>query len=256
MPVIVPPAVNYQSPQVAVPIKVGQEPTEGRKLINYEVTWASMGGASNCVAINLSNNAALNFSQIIAISIDNSACGGDVQFAFPDTEETTVIPAYTPKTIIEVFTNATQFYLIGEGVATEDITRFSILNFLPPPISVPTTEEQNTASVSPIVITTPTSGSTQIIATNVNGTLEAAYVYAQLSAPTGNNCNLSWTLQDGTGKVIAQGVDDRGAGSNPVDVLFDGNPLRVRFSGGVVFNWTASGQGGGNAYVNLYYRTP
>lgn len=150
MSILVPAAVNYPSPLVALPSKMmNQEPPEGRMQIPITVDWATMGGANNCVAFNFQNNATLPMSKISALSVDNSDCGMDVRFVFPDTGETITVPALTPKLIIEIPTNGTSFYLVGTlNLQIEepgDQTRFSILNYVPPPIAVPITTAQTPA---------------------------------------------------------------------------------------------------------------
>jgi hypothetical protein len=195
----IPPAANYQSPLISVPTRSGAGPVEGNKLIVCEIDWANMGGPSNCVSINLQNNATLNFSQIVSISCDNSACGADIQFIFPDTLETMTVPAYTPKLIIPVFTNQTQFFVSSPNAEPEDVTRFSILNFIPPPIAVPTTQEQNTASGAGINSTI--AGTTQLTASTISGTLENVYITWFCS----NAASCTWALENGAGKVIFSG---------------------------------------------------
>lgn len=252
MALVVPPAVNYQSPLVAVPTRwQNKNPAEGPKMIPCEIDWGQMGGPNNSVFFNLQNNATLNFSQITAIAVDNSACGGDVQFAFPDTTETVTIPAYSPKIIVPVFTNQTQFYVLGIGVQATDVTRFSIQNVVPPPIAVPVTEEQNTAVFNNITTQITAPGTLQLVPAGVNGTVET--VFATVNAGGGI---LIFTLQDGSGKIIAGGQTTGVAGSSTFTVL-DLQEIRVRFQNGLRFiSSVATISAGGAASINVYYRTP
>lgn len=253
MGISVPPAINYQSPLVALPTRWDQPPNEGSKIIPVEVDWATMGGTSNTVAFNLQNNATLEFSQIVAISIDNSACGADIQFIFPDTSETLSIPAYSPKIIVPVFTNQRQFWLTAPNAESEDITRFALLNSLPPPIAVPTTQEQN----FDVFINTNVAGSsnTQLLAAAINGTLENISVNFCCGGDAGVS-NFQWTIQDGNSNVIAGGQVRANANQNTPQLSL--NDLRVRFQSGLKLIWTNSGNLGVNAVlpINLYYRTP
>lgn len=251
MPLVIPPAVNYQSPLVAVPTRWQNEnPPEGPKMIPVEIDWNTMGGANNCVFINLQNNATLNFSQIVALAVDNSSCGGDIQFVFPDTTETVTIPAYSPKVIVPVFTNQTQFYVLGIGVASEDVTRFSIQNVVPPPIAVPTSQEQNAVSVSGVSVLA--TGLTQLVPATVNGTLETLQVAVYMDGGT-----LVFDIEDGTGKVIAGGSVTESVGGFLNFVPVDLQDIRVRFQTGLKLNIVSNaGITAGTISVNLYYRTP
>lgn len=255
MSLLLPPSKNYQSPLNAVPIFYGRMPREGAKMIPVEIDWATMGGTGKCVSFNLQNNAYLEFSQIVAVSVDNSQCGADIQFIFPDTSETLTIPAYSPKTIIEVFTNQTQFYVSAPNSAVEDITRFSIHNSLPPPISVPVTLEQNAAAISGINIAV--TGSSQIVPTTINGTIESLQVAMQSTANNATVSRIDWLIIDGAGTAIAAGVLTNGPGANQSQIVYNGGGLQVRFQTGIVFSWSSNANtSSGVAYVNLYYRTP
>jgi hypothetical protein len=254
MTISVPPSVNYPSPLVAIPTKVLNDPPEGNKIINCEVDWGTMGGAGKSVYFNLQNNATLNFSQICAVSIDNSNCGGDVEFVFPDTSETMQIPAYSPKVIVEVFTNSTQFYLVGEGTEPEDITRFSLLNFVPPPVSVPTTQEQESAAPTTTDVGSAPAGTTQLIPAGISGTLEGLTLNGAFS--TGGIAGFTWDIEDGNGTIISQGkwVQDTGI---IAPLILSLNPIRVRFQNGLIFRWTASSMTSPNYVIaNAVYRTP
>jgi len=253
MTLSVPPSINYQSPLTAVPTKWDRTPSEGSKLIPCEVDWGTMGGPSNCVSFNLQNNATLNFSQIVALSIDNSACGSDIEFIFPDTTETLSIPAYSPKTIVPVFTNQTQFWLSCPNAESEDITRFSILNSLPPPIAVPTTQEQSVASSGSININTG-SGNSTLIASTISGTIESIQVEAQIYSSPGVGYVI-WILEDGNSNIIARG-NEVVNGGQLCFAPFMLSDLRVRFQNGVKFVWTATPPGSAQYNINLYYRTP
>jgi hypothetical protein len=254
MPVTAPPAKNYSDPLVAVPTIYRNAPNDGNRMIPVEILWGTMGGPNNCVNINLQNNATLNFTQIVALAVDNSQCGADIQFIFPDTSETTTIPAYSPKTIIEVFTNATQFYVLAIGtILSTDISRFSIHNSLPPPIAVPTSQEQNTASANNLDITA--AADLTLVASTVNGTLEALDVNVWLA--NSSNKQAIMQIKDGTGKVIWGGQVSSNGTDNTNFHLTDLNNLSVRFSHGLVLHISSSNlPAGSRAIVNLFYRIP
>lgn len=263
MAIVVPgAAVNYPSPMIAVGSYFGREPREGRYTVPAEIDWGTMGGASYVVGFNLQNSGSTKaLTQICALHVDNSSCGADVQFVFTDTQETITIPAYSPYALVPVFSKSLQFYVIAgidsEVVETQDTTRFSMFNFVPPPVVVPTSEEQNTATFNNITMANPAPADTQLVATTINGTLENINVSAQLGfAVTGVAI---FQIKDGTGKVIAgaQGASATGPGQNLNALLIDMNNIHVRFSGGLVLHFVSSTLHADSALsVNLAYRTP
>lgn len=251
----IPPSVNYQSPLVSIPSLAESDAKEGPRMVNLEIDWGTMGGASNCVSVNPSNNATLTFSQILALSVDNSTCGSDVRFTFPDTQETVTIPAYAPKIIVPVFTNQTQFFVQALGEEPQDITKFSILNFVPPPIALPLSQEQNIANIGAINVTA--NGSTQLIAAGINGALEGAFISFYGSTGSGASV-INWTLQDGsaTPVVLAAGSNEFGTGTGYQGLAFQLNGLQVRFQNGVKLSYTITATVNATYSANLYYRTP
>ncbi len=148
MPISIPPAIKYPNPLASLPDYWQQDrpPVEGPRQIPVEILWGTMGGSGSqkCIAFNGyggGQGSANAFSRINALSVDNSACGCDVQFIFTDTSQTITIPAYSPYIVIPVFTNRVDFYVLTKGtVLSDDQTRFSVHNTLPPPIAVPTTQ--------------------------------------------------------------------------------------------------------------------
>jgi len=252
MAIMVPPARNYAAPLISVPAeKANLPPKEGPRLIACEIDWGTMGGPNNCVNLNFQNNATLEFSQVSALCVDNSNSGADVVFIFPDTNTTCTIPSYTPYAIVEVFTNQLQFYVYASTAQPNDITRFDILNYVPPPVVVPTSQEQNFASATGIDMGT---ASTQLVPTSVSGTLEAAYIYLSMAAT--NTGGGSWALEDGNNNIIAQGAIQVSSG-NKIDItLFQNTDMRVRFQNGLKMVCSQTAVLGGQISANLYYRTP
>lgn len=256
MPLVVPPAKNYQNPMNSLPAIFGSEPPEGARLVPIEIDWASMGGPNMCVSINLFGQAAMTLSQIAALSVDNSNCGADVQFIFPDTQQTYTVPAYTSVTTFPVFTNATNLFVYAPTANIEDSTRFAILNTMPPPVALPLPQEQQTAVFNDIPVA---SGTTAILPAGTNGTIEAITVAFQFVSTA---CNVQWTLVDGetpTPKLLAGGQ----AAASPVPntnvyvISYNASGLRLRFENGVNFIMTITGSGtAAVATVNIVYRSP
>lgn len=247
----IPPAVNYQNPMNSVPALFAKTPPEGARLVPVEIDWVAMGGPNDCVAINLFGQAAATISQIVALSIDNSNCAVDVTFAFPDTSQTYVIPAFEPSITLPVFTNATNLFVYAPGASDSDFTRFAILNTMPPPLAAPLSVEQQIEVFDDVPVA---SGNTQIIANTLDGVIQAIDVSFQFVATA---CNVKWQLADGNGKVLAGGQ----AGATPIPNTnayvksFNMSGLNIRFSNGVVFTQTVSGSGtSALATVNVFTR--
>jgi hypothetical protein len=251
----VPVSVNYASPLNAVPLDWTSEPNEGAKGIQCSITWnASESGANKSVYLNMQNNAPLNFSKIRALVFDNSANGSDVQVIFPDTETTVSIPAYTPYAVIPVFTNIVQFYIQSPNALATDKTNFMILNTLPPPVVVPTTQEQSFDGEAGIDATS--SGSTQLVAAGINGTLEAVSVGGFIVGG-GTGGSITVDLVDGGGNTIMIGVRGTDTSQFQNMNIFELSGLQVRFTNGLQLVWTTVGAPVScflNA--NVYYRTP
>jgi len=254
MPTInVPSAKNYSVPLNAIPMVTAAEPREGNKLIPVQIDWADMASDQGAVYFNFQNNATLEISQIASLSIDNSACGSDIQFIFTDTSETTTIPAYAPKVIVPVFSNRQDFYVVAsQFIREEDITRFSILNFLVPPTSVPFTVEQSTVAAENLAADGTTDH--ELIAPSIDGTILGIQVVR--SSPFPNVGFQTFAIQDGTGAILFVGQFDNGtANSSGSAILLDLNPIHVRFLDGLSLTQTGVDIGGSYC-VNLLYRTP
>jgi len=252
MSLLIPPAKNYPSPLVSLPSRLLKAPREGHRAIPCEINWLTMGGAENCVNINLQNNATLEFSQICALKVDNSICGIDVQFIFPDTSETITFPAYSPTTIVPVFTNQTQFFVVGTGTEAVDTTRFQILNYCPPPVAVPDNSAQNLGSILGVAMGV---GVTQIVPATASGTLEAMYITTQ--SVTSIDFDATFEFEDGQGNALPSTGLSLAGGSNATAVIMNLNPLALRFKDGIIL--TQSGtfpDAASKINVNMLYRTP
>jgi hypothetical protein len=257
MPLVLPPARNYQQPMNSVPALFGSDPPEGPRLVPIDINWQTMGGPNQCVSVNLYGGAPATISQIVALSVDNSGCAADVQFLFPDTGQTYTVPAYQPNATFPVFTNSTQIYVLAIGsVGAADDTRFAILNTMPPPVALPLSSPQLSAIFNNIPVA---SGTTAILPPAVNGRIEAMTVSFQFVATA---CNVQWILEDSetpTPKILAGGQAAASpiANDNLFYLAYSQSNLNIRFFGGVNFAMTITGSGtGATATVNVYYRSP
>lgn len=253
MPITVPPSVNYPSPLNAHVSRINVRPLEGDMYIPCEILWATMGGASKAVSFNLKELSTKPFSQIVALKVDNSECGASVRFTFLDTMETVTIPAYTPDAIVPVFTNALQFYVEVDGSIPSDITRFQVLNHMPPPVVVPTSEEQLTAILSNIP--SGVGSVNNVIPNNLNGTLETVQVQFGVAAAAAAS-NATITLSDGTGKRIAYASVFVNLAAYVNVICIDLANVAVRFQGGIIATIAGAGIANGEFNVSAYYKLP
>ena len=253
----IPQSVNYPSPLVALPTRIQDAAPEGPQFVPCEIDWGGMGGPANCVFFNMQNNATLNFSQIVALKVDNSQSGADVQFIFPDTSDTVTIPAGSPSTITPCFTNQTQFYVLAPGARAEDVTRFSLQNSMPPPISVAGGIEQENIAAGNIGLDGVTT--TQLVELGVSGTLEAVQLYVT-SAGVTDNFHYILTLEDGNAppRVLAITQVDGNTGETMSAIVLNITGAALRFQNGVRLVQTLTLGTGQQGFVsaNIAYRTP
>lgn len=253
--VSIPPAMSIGHIPPMIPSIMFKAPKEGPGAITFNVDWSiPIARSLDAVSINLQNQSTLEFSQICGLIVDNSECGSDLDFIFPDTDVTVSIPAYAPYTVVQVNTQQVQFFVRGLEIIDGDLTHFSVLNYAPSPIAVPITVQQQTASVGSIAIDGATS--TPIIAAGTNGSLR------------GINVNVAWRtslvdfnnllkLIDGAGNIIWQGnIAGQNADETALAALADLSNLNVRFVDGVSLDQSGGSTVGGTIDVNLYYRVP
>lgn len=250
----IPAAMNLGDPLTAVPSIYGREPVEGRKSVTSVVEWSKpLAKGLRAININLQDNATLSYSQVGGMIVDNSDCGCDIDFIFPDTNVVISIPAYAPYTVLGVETRQVQFFVVANGAIPGDITRFSILNFTPAPVSVPVTRQQLIAATGNQTLTGV--GSTAIIPATVNGTLENFNLIVAGPQPSVNFNDLL-SLVDGTGKILWQGnvAAQTTASEVALNVALSG--LSVRFQQGINFVQTGGFAPGATWSVTLFYKTP
>jgi hypothetical protein len=254
-------ATNYPSPLIALASTFGTAPKEGQYQIPVEIDWGVMGGTDYLVSFNLANSGnTKQITQICAVHVDNSACGSDIQFAFTDTSETITIPAYEPYALVPVFSRSLQFFVSagieGEEVETTDVTRFTLFNFVPPPVVITPSQEQDTSVAAAIAGAV---GNTQIVPAGTNGSLNVVYV--NYSSPFGGLAGagvMGLSLVDGTGKVLWVGQMGGGILSAWNVVLASLTGIDFRFQNGIKFEQTLVGGAAiaGNFNVVLGYRQP
>jgi hypothetical protein len=246
MPLTIPAFDQYQQPMFPLRGLWHKAPPEGDLFVNAEIDWI-VTTKSTAVQFSLSGNSPVAISQIVALSVDNSRSGADVDFVFPDSGFILTVPAHN-QLVSPVFTNAMMFYASAPGAIAGDITIFQILNSMPPPVQIAPSSAQNHASVSPIPL--QTNGFTQIVPLGVSGTLNSLNINAT-SAGIGV---ASLSLADGAGHTLWQGILDFPAtGGN---VVFPVTGLSARFFNGITLQITSTTFVSGWVTVNLYYSQP
>jgi hypothetical protein len=254
MSISIPPAKNYSSPMVALSAIMRKDPVEGDQFIPIEIDWGTMGGPNNCVSLNTFALAQGTFSQIVALSIDNSACGSDLEFIFPDSSQTYRVPAYTPVAVFEVVTNQTQFYVQALDPSSADITRFAILNFLPPPIVLPVTQAPQSAAAFGAISAT-VAATTQIVSAGNDGRVEVLSIIANLN--NGSSGSTAYKLQDGDGNILNEGQVYSQTGNNQNVICFQASSLDLPFYNGLQFVvQPGTGIASGSTFIlNAAYRS-
>lgn len=246
MPITIPEFVQFQASLFPLRGLWNAAPNEGDRFVNAEIDWGSPGllGVS-CVQFQLSGNSPLAFSQIVALSVDNSRCGSDVDFIFPDSGFLLTVPGFN-QGVYPVFTNALMFYVSAPLAELGDITIAQILNSMPPPVAIQPSREQQQASATGI---DPVTGITQIIPTGTAGTLNTISIaYGNLAPATGGSAGLELL---GPGLLWAGFIS-----TAPTEGQFPVSGLNVRFSNGVQLAVNSSSLTAGYLTVNLYYSVP
>lgn len=262
MGLLTPPSKNYVSPLITIPSRYFTDPPEGPKQVPLEFDWTTMGFQTPgtniwAVSVNVQNNAVLNFSQICSIKVDNSACGSDVQFMFTDTGDVVTIAAGDPCSIVPVFSGATQFVAVALGAEPEDVTRAQLLNFVPYPVTVPPTVEQNNVTTSGLFTT---SAATNIIPAGISGTLEQLLIGVNVPVGQAAAAQISVAIVDGGGSnflLNSLGFAVAAGQVVPYTILFNPAQLNWRFVNGVKISfaptaWSSPG------LVNVFaaYKVP
>lgn len=264
MSLTVPPAKNYQSPLIPIVSTFGREPKEGRQQVPIALNWTVDGaqnGTSNqyAVHINLQNNNTLAFSQISAIKVDNSQSGADVQFVFVDTQEIITVPAYEPCAIVPAFTGAKQFYAVASGAIPGDVTRMQVLNFVPPPVTVPEAIEQNAAGQVGLVIGSNMSQNFQLVPAGVNGTVQSLNISFSILAVPAAPATINFFVFDGQApnNFLVNGISLGGIVSGNWPVL-EWTDVRLRFVNGLTAKVITNNNWAGGGFANFLatYRTP
>lgn len=244
MPIKIPAFALFQGSTFPLRGLWNHRPKVGDKFVNAEIDWGTYPPGQGA-QFQLSGNSPVALEQIVALSVDNSRCGSDVQFIFPDSGFVLLIPAGN-QGVYPVFTNALQFYCIALSASPTDVTAFNAHNSMPPPIQIQASNQQQTAAVQGIGLGNAAPASVQIVPASVNGRLRALTVTAEVASGTAR-----LSLQDGTGKTLWTGNFTAPGGTVNV------TGLNLAFQQGILtLLGTTSAPAGSEAEVSAYYTVP
>ena len=247
MPIVVPPFVQYQAPLFPLRGLWNVTPSEGDRFVSAEIDWGQTVPVGQAVQFQLSGNSPLAFTQIAAMQVDNTRNATDVTFLFPDSSYTLVVPAYC-QGLFPVFTNALMFYVASVTAVTGDRTVFQVLNSIPPPVAVQESAQQESNSLSGILLNA--AGASILIPAGINGTLEGFSVSLAGMSATGS---AQLSIRDGaTPQKIIWVTSVAGVTSEYITVM----PIRVSFVNGLFFSVDSTTLTGGLAIANVYYGIP
>ena len=251
MSLTIPAFVQYQQPMFPLRGLWNSAPNEGDQFVNVTIDWlVSPPGAA--VQFSLSGNSPVAISQIVALVVDNSRSGADVDFIFPDSGFVLTVPAHN-QGAFPVFTNALMFYASAQNAVIGDETIFQILNSRPPVISIAPSVEQNHAFAAGIPVINST---TPIVPAGITGTLNTLSLSITLAAGAAAE-NIELNLVDGSGRTLWINVYTLPAGATqnfPVELT----GLSLRFVNGLnmVVSSSTFAAGSGLIVANAYYSTP
>jgi hypothetical protein len=249
LPLTIPPFVQYQSPLVPLRGLWNTSPPEGDKMISAEIDWL-VSPPGNAVQFSLSGNSPVTLSQIVALNVDNSRSGADVQFVFSDSGSQLVVPART-QVVSPVFTNGLMFYCNALAAVLGDVTAFLVFNSMPPPVPIPISNAQNHASVTGVPLS---NGTTSVIPAGVTGTLNTISLVISPTAGASPGV-IVVALQDGTGRVVWSSAIELPAGETQT-IPIDLTGLSLRFVNGLNLVLSGASNISGWMFGNIYYSQP
>lgn len=251
MPITIPAFAQYQAPLVPLRGLWHAPPREGDRFVNIEIAWGTFGANTRAVQFALSGNSPVALSQIVAMSVDNSRCGSDVDFLFPDSGFVLTVPA-TNQGVYPVFSNALMFYAISASAAAGDITVAQVLNSMPPPVTIQPPELQSHASAPNIDL--HTNGTTVIVPAPTAGTIQSFNLAISGAAATAGAC--TFQLIDGAANVLYAQVITIPSGIYALSVPVTG--VRLRFVNGLnaVISSSTVPVSSANVVVNVFYSVP
>lgn len=239
--------MQYQAPLFPLRGLWNTVPSEGDRFVSAEIDWGLTVPIGQGVQFQLSGNSPLAFTQIAAIQCDNTRNATDVSFLFPDSSYTLVVPAFC-QGLFPVFTNALMFYVASLTAVAGDRTVFQVLNSIPPPVAVQESAQQESNSLSGILLNTV--GAVQLVPAGINGTVELiSGSFAGMSATGAAQVE----LRDGnTPQKVIYVVSVLGIETQ----YFTVGPIHIGFVNGLSVTVSSTTLTGGLAIFNIYYGVP
>ncbi len=249
------PSINLNALPLAIPCAMYSPPREGLQSVPYTLNWSvALIGNVDTFSINMQDNSYLEFSQICGLMVDNSNCGADIDFIFPDTDVVISIPAYAPYTVLQVNTRAKAFYVRALGALAIDQTSFSVLNFAPAPVAVPITKQQQIARISNATLDGVTT--VALIAADVSGSLQNfqfSFAFPKPSVSFNNRVD----LVDGAGATLWSGnIAAQDTSSGQTAMLANLNGISIRFENGLSIHQQGGFTPGATFNASAHYITP
>lgn len=245
MPLTLPSFDQYQQPLFPLRGLWHHRPDEGDRYLNVEIQWLVTTRVT-AVQFSLSGNSPVSLSQIVALAVDNSRCGVDVDFIFPDSGFILTVPAHN-QLIAPVFTNALMFYASAPNAQIGDVSVIQILNSMPPPIPIEPSSAQNIAIAAAANL--GAANVVQLVPAITSGMMNAFQIVTAVTTAG----STTFYFIDGNGLVIWEGqFPTYAVGAVPITMT----DMAVRFARGLQFVVTNVVGLVGIANVNVYYRTP
>jgi len=143
----IPSADPYSGPIISMNSRLYTAPREGNRVVPLSINWGSDSATKQAVSFNLQNLAQTEFSQIVAIYVNNLMSNVDAVFKWAASQFQLTVPAQT-EGLYPVEAPLGMNFIVqsanGTGT-TEDLVFFDVYNYLPPPVSVARGFTQNVA---------------------------------------------------------------------------------------------------------------
>lgn len=242
----IPPFAQYQQPMFPLRGLWNAVPAEGDKFVSVYLDWSTINASA--VQFALAGNSPVAISQIVALVVDNSRCGADIDFLFPDSGFVLSVPAYNGG-VFPVFTNALMFYAVAsQAPGSSGITVFQILNSMPPPVAIAPSSIQNSVTETGVPLHTVGNTYVPVLPAPTSGRLTGFQISWSNSTDTSPTANLD--IIDGTTAIKWAGTIEGTSGQMTV------NNMNVRFSGGLQLGILGSDYSSGTLFITLFYTSP
>lgn len=244
----VPPNVPYQPPLFPIRGLWNRKPPEGDRVVPVEIDWGSQ--SVSCVKFDAGNSTS-PFSQLVAMTVDNTNNGSDIEIIFLDSGFQFVVAAYAQPVAVPIFTNGLSFYVNCPNASANAVTRLFMHNSLPPPVQPAITQQQQFFSQAGGINLASIMAS--LIAAGIDGTLTGfniSVIYTTTAAVNGDYLHLN----DGAGHVLWGGAVSA-PNTTSGTYTFSQSGLRIPFRNGLSIVQAVTAMTG-TVYPNVFYGVP